>query len=129
MQGVVPQDAPVVSVAVWESKAFLAVPRVWHDPRADLGETVSRAKTQFLHDGPTLLEVPWPEPDPGNATHSLAAAASARLRLRKRPPPPRAFPRQDAQVGQLGPRAGWGGEFLRRCGSSNDEFPERRFRR
>lgn len=101
----VPQDAPVVSVAVWESKAYLAVPRVWHDPRADLGdaragserETLGgRTSTQFLHDGPTLIESTWPEPDPNNATLSLS---TARMRLRKRlAPPPRAFPRSEDQV-------------------------------
>ncbi|XP_034247945.1 uncharacterized protein LOC117649367 isoform X2 [Thrips palmi] len=115
--GVVPQDAPVVSVAVWENRAFLAVPRVWRDPRDALDKSLGRewgrgrgrakgrrgsssGSLTFIHDGPTLLEAPWPEPR--DVAVNATGRASSWMRSR-RLAAVRAFPRLEEQA--VGDRA------------------------
>lgn len=123
----VPQDAPVVGVAVWESRAFLAVPRVWRDPRdgpapgcgrgrgrgeARRGGATANSKGKgsltFLHDGPTLLEAPWPEPREvttvaANSTSAASRASGWVAARNRRFAAVRAFPRMEEQV--VGDRA------------------------
>lgn len=117
--GVVPQDAPVVGVALWDNRAFLAVPRVWRDPRdrgapaAVRGNARRRGATAtatgsltFIHDGPTLLEAPWPEPrGPRDMAVNMTSRASSWIAARsRRLAAVRAFPRIEEQVSRNYPR-------------------------